>query len=203
MNDRTVRLIEPAEMPGAPVFPDRTGNLQMALVVGLVTGVLLVAAKERLDTTLKTPDDIREALQVAFLGFVPDLTTLGEAVAKPNLNALRHPASPLSEAYRVIRTNVMASARAGGGEGSTHHEHPPGRGEIDDGPESGRSHCPDRRHRRSGRFRPPAAHRPLQPGSAAQSGCPRRALPQRGLSRCGATGSNRGVVGAHLRGDPG
>ncbi len=112
VNDRTVRLIEPADMPGAPVFPDRTGNLQMALVVGLVTGVLLVAAKERLDTTLKTPDDIREALQVSFLGFVPDLTTLGEAAIKPNLNAIRHPASPLSEAYRVIRTNVMAGARA-------------------------------------------------------------------------------------------
>jgi capsular exopolysaccharide synthesis family protein len=112
VNDRTVRLIEPAEMPKAPVFPDRTGNLQMALLVGLVTGVLLVAAKERLDTTLKTPDDIRDSLHVPFLGFVPDLSTVGDAVAKPNLNAIRHPASPLSEAYRVIRTNVMASARA-------------------------------------------------------------------------------------------
>lgn len=110
VNDRTVRLIEPAEAPLSPVFPDRTGNLQIALLVGLATGVLLVAAKERLDTTLKTPDDIRDFLRVPFLGFVPDLSTLPELALKANLSAARSPASPLSESYRVIRTNVIAVA---------------------------------------------------------------------------------------------
>lgn len=110
VTDRTVRLIEPAEAPQYPAFPDRTGNLQIALLVGLATGVLLVAAKERLDTTLKTPDDIRDSLRVPFLGFVPDLSTLPELAMKTNLNAARSPASPLSESYRVIRTNVMAVA---------------------------------------------------------------------------------------------
>jgi len=110
INDRTVRLIEAAEVPRAAMFPDRTSNLQMALLVGLATGVLFVAAKEKMDTTLKTPDDIREALGVPFLGFVPALTTSSETAAKGNLNAIRHPASPLSESYRVIRTNVMATA---------------------------------------------------------------------------------------------
>lgn len=111
INDRTVRIIEMAETPQSPVFPDRTGNLQMALLVGLGVGVLLVAARDKLDTTLKTPDDIREALRVPFLGFVPDLTTVAEAAAKStSLSAIRHPASPLSESYRVIRTNVMATA---------------------------------------------------------------------------------------------
>ena len=112
VNDRTVRLIEPAEVPGFPVFPDRTGNLQIAFLVGLSTGVLLVAARERLDTSLKTPDDIREALRVPFLGFVPDLSTVSGVVMKHNLNAIRSPTSPLSESYRVIRTNVMATAAA-------------------------------------------------------------------------------------------
>lgn len=110
LNDRTVRLIEAAEIPRAPVFPNRTTNLQMALLVGLATGVLLVAIKEKLDSTLKTPDDIRESLRVPFLGFVPDLSTVSETAGKANLNAIRHPASPLSESYRVIRTNVMATA---------------------------------------------------------------------------------------------
>jgi polysaccharide biosynthesis transport protein len=112
VNDRTVRLIEPAEIPRAPVFPDRYGNLQIALLVGLAMGVVLVAVKERLDTTLKSPDDIREALRIPFLGFVPDLSTVSDVVMKHNLNALRHPTSPLSESYRVIRTNVMATAAA-------------------------------------------------------------------------------------------
>lgn len=112
ITDRTVRIVEPADVPQAPVFPDRTANLQMALLVGLATGVLLVAAKERLDTTVKTPDDIRDALRVPFLGFVPDLSTLSEVVMKSNLSAIRSPTSPLSEAYRVIRTNVMASANS-------------------------------------------------------------------------------------------
>lgn len=110
VNDRTVRITEPADVPKAPVFPDRTGNLQIALLVGLATGVLLVAAKERLDTTLKTPDDIRESLRIPFLGFVPDLSTVSEVVMKHHLNAIRSPTSPLSESYRVIRTNVMATA---------------------------------------------------------------------------------------------
>lgn len=112
INDRTVRLIEPADVPTRPVFPDRTGNLQIALLVGLATGVLLVAAKERLDTTLKTPDDIRDSLRVPFLGFVPDLKTVSDVVTKHGLSAIRHPTSPLSESYRVIRTNVMATASA-------------------------------------------------------------------------------------------
>ena len=110
INDRTVRIIEAAETPQSPVFPNRTANLQMALLVGLGMGVLLVAAREKLDTTLKTPDDIREVLRVPFLGFVPDLSTLAEPSARTNLSAIRHPASPLSESYRVIRTNVMATA---------------------------------------------------------------------------------------------
>ena len=104
--------MEPAEVPRAPVFPDRTGNLQIALLAGLAMGILLVSIKERLDTTLKTPDDIKEALGIPFLGFVPDLSTLSEANAKHSLNALKHPTSPLSESYRVIRTNVMAAAGA-------------------------------------------------------------------------------------------
>jgi len=112
VTDRTVRLIEPAEPPRSPVFPDRNGNLQVALLVGLATGVLLVAAKDRLDTTLKTPDDIRESLRIPFLGFVPDLTTVADMNARGNLSAIRHPTSPLSESYRVIRTNVMATAAA-------------------------------------------------------------------------------------------
>lgn len=111
-NDRTVRIVEPADVPQAPVFPDRTGNLQIALLAGLATGIFLVAAKERLDTTVKTPDDIREALRVPFLGFVPDLSTLSDTVMKHSLNAIRSPTSPLSEAYRVIRTNVMATANS-------------------------------------------------------------------------------------------
>jgi polysaccharide biosynthesis transport protein len=110
ITDRTVRIIEPAEVPRVPAFPDRTGNLQIALVAGLGLGVLLVAARDRLDSTLKTPDDIREALRVPFLGFVPDFATMEET--KGSLNALRQPASPFSESYRVIRTNVMATAGA-------------------------------------------------------------------------------------------
>ena len=112
VDDRTVRIVEPADVPQAPAFPDRTGNLQIALLVGLATGVFLVSAKERLDTTVKTPDDIRDALRIPFLGFVPDLSTLSETVVKSNLSAIRSPTSPLSEAYRVIRTNVMAAANS-------------------------------------------------------------------------------------------
>ena len=112
VDDRTVRIVEPADVPQAPAFPDRTGNLQIALLVGLATGVFLVSAKERLDTTVKTPDDIRDALRIPFLGFVPDLSTLSEMVMKSNLSAIRSPTSPLSEAYRVIRTNVMAAANS-------------------------------------------------------------------------------------------
>ncbi len=110
INDTTVRMMEPAEVPRVPVFPDRKGNLQIALLAGLAMGILLVSIKERLDTTLKTPDDIRDALGIPFLGFVPDLSTLSGVSAKNSLSALRHPTSPLSESYRVIRTNVMAAA---------------------------------------------------------------------------------------------
>lgn len=110
VTDRRVRLVEPAEVPARPAFPDRTGNLEVALVIGLGMGIGLVVAREKLDGGIRTPDDVRAALGVPFLGLVPEIGSAAGSSGRGPLSALKLPASELSEAYRVIRTNVMAVA---------------------------------------------------------------------------------------------
>lgn len=107
-----VRVIERAELPKTPVSPRRARNYQLALTIGLGLGIALTLLLEQMDDSLKTPDDIKEYLKQPFLGMVPDATRgAGQAGASPLI--LNNPRSPLAEAYRVVRTNLIFSAVQG------------------------------------------------------------------------------------------
>jgi succinoglycan biosynthesis transport protein ExoP len=101
LSSDSVVLFEPAEAPQAP---DGTGTRQNTLLAGAVGAMLAVGVAflvEYLDETLKTPDDIREALDLNTLGVIGRLGRgEGERIVA------EHPRSPVSEAYRRLRTNV-------------------------------------------------------------------------------------------------
>jgi capsular exopolysaccharide synthesis family protein len=85
-------------------------NYQVAVILGLLVGVGLALGFEHLDNTFKTPEDVKEHLQVPFLGMVPDvgLKTTGGAARGPNASyVLKNPNSALADAYRVLRTNLI------------------------------------------------------------------------------------------------
>ncbi len=128
-----IRVVEKAETPRGPVSPNKMRNYQVAFILGLLIGIGLALGFEHLDNTFKTPEDVKESLQVPFLGMVPDvgLKTTGGTMRGPNASqVLKSPNSAVADAYRVLRTNLIFTSAettgrvilvtsAGPGEGKT------------------------------------------------------------------------------------
>lgn len=103
-----------------PVSPNVPLNIILGVVIGLIVGVGLAFFIEYLDTSVKTIDDVERALQAPVLGVIPQNVGL----------VIKEGESPHSEAYRVLRTNLLFSRKddklnsicvvsAGAGEGKS------------------------------------------------------------------------------------
>jgi uncharacterized protein involved in exopolysaccharide biosynthesis len=57
-----IKVIRHASAPGGPVSPQRMVAMLSGLVLGLLLGVIYALIKEFLDTTIKSPEDIRSKL---------------------------------------------------------------------------------------------------------------------------------------------
>lgn len=97
-----VKVISPATEALRPARPNRTLNIALGVIVGLVVGVGLAFFIEYLDTSVKTIDDVERALQAHVLGVIPQ-----------NVGSLLDEGadSPHAEAYRVLRTNILFSRK--------------------------------------------------------------------------------------------
>ena len=118
-----VRLLDSAEVPGRPVRPNKRLNLVLGLLLGLVLGVGVAFVYHLFDTRIVTPDDLRRA-GLHLLGAVPTINVrrLERALRQRSGQALREedvwkvqrklithfsPKSPISEAYRSLRTTLL------------------------------------------------------------------------------------------------
>ena len=75
-----IRVVEEAVVPSAPVAPNKKRNMQLALVVGLILGVLTAFFLEYMDQTIRTEDDIDKYIGLPVLSIVPvadESTTYG------------------------------------------------------------------------------------------------------------------------------
>ncbi len=109
----SIRVVDAAEQPRSPVSPNRTLNLLAAVFGGGLFAVGLVFLFERMDDRLKTPDEITHFLGLPHLGLLP-LVPKSETSVYPLLGKTV-PAN-FSEAFRVIRTNVLFSSADPGGQ---------------------------------------------------------------------------------------
>lgn len=96
---------EPTASP-IPVSPQRARNLQLALAFGLLLGVALAWLRSTLDETVRTPEDIRNALGPPLVGMVPD-------VGSENVHLFEEQteigaSNRMIEAYRLLRTNLLS-----------------------------------------------------------------------------------------------
>lgn len=116
-----VEITDPAEIPSKATRPNIPLNIALGVIVGLIMGVGLAFFIEYLDTSVKTIDDVEQALQTSVLGVIPQ-----------NVGALLDEGldSPHAESYRVLRTNLMFARKdpkansiivvsSGAGEGKT------------------------------------------------------------------------------------
>ncbi len=105
LNVNNISIIDRAEVPERPVKPRLLLNMVLAVMVGLVMGTGLGFFVDYLDTTIKSPQDVKETLQSYFLGGIPEIEEK-EDVKKDRIVHLE-PKSPISEAYRDIRTEIL------------------------------------------------------------------------------------------------
>ncbi len=109
---RNVRVLEKAAVPSQPISPNRARNYQLALMLGLGLGLVLGMLLEHMDDSVRTPDDVKQYVGLPFLGLVPEADRRARK-DQPPPSILNAPRSPLAEAYRVIRTNLIFTAAPG------------------------------------------------------------------------------------------
>ena len=103
-NTPNIVQIEPAALPEEPIRPRPLMNTALAAAVGLMLAAGIVFLVEYLDDTLKTPEDVEHALGVPVLGFVAEMQY--KTKSPEEIYVSRQPRSPVSEAFRSLRTNL-------------------------------------------------------------------------------------------------
>jgi len=121
---KDVSILDKAIEPLFPVKPNKKLNLLLGALIGLGLGVAITFLKEYFDDSLKTPDEI-ENMGFNLLAAIPkieledvekraqkkwELTDGGDAKQiESRLITHFDPRSPVSEAYRTLRTNLQFS----------------------------------------------------------------------------------------------
>ncbi len=102
-----IQPIEPAAVPGSPIRPRVMNNTLLAAAVGGMLALGIIFLIEYLDDTVKTPDQVMEDTGLSTLGAVAFIK--GDQPGDRVVTHIR-PRDPISEAYRVLRTNLSFSA---------------------------------------------------------------------------------------------
>jgi non-specific protein-tyrosine kinase len=98
-----VTVVKYATLPSSPASPKSTLDLSLGLLVGLMLGVGGSVLREKLDNTVKSPEDVLEATARPAIGVI---AYDPEAKDHPLIVA-QHPHSTRAEAFRQLRTNLQ------------------------------------------------------------------------------------------------
>jgi polysaccharide biosynthesis transport protein len=113
METSNIDVVDRATIPMTPIAPQKKRNILLGFFAGLILGATLAFFFEYLDNSIKTADDIKQYLDIPFLGLIPkvslkELPTQQTRQPADIIMAL-NPSSNASEAYRSLRTNVTFS----------------------------------------------------------------------------------------------
>jgi tyrosine-protein kinase Etk/Wzc len=123
-----VTIIEPAGEPATPESPNKRYNMTMGMLAGLLIGLILVMARHHFDTSMVTPEEIEQYLQLPVLAAIPHIERrsaelsvndpvvrkadpMGEARSRLILNFPSQ--SPHAEVHHLLRNNLMKDVKPG------------------------------------------------------------------------------------------
>src|SRR3984893_16160041 len=122
LRSSNIRVVDPALLPTAPSRPNKSRNISLAILVGLIGGVGLALLREYLDNTVKNPDDVESLSRLPSLAVVPAFTSDDDRRGRlqkflrgsgnghqERVALLSHsqPQSAVSEAFRALRTSLL------------------------------------------------------------------------------------------------
>jgi capsular exopolysaccharide synthesis family protein len=128
----SIRIVDRARVLNRPSKPERKKYIGFGMLAGLVGGLALALLREKLDTRIRTPEDIRRCLGADSVSVMPVIgRSARNVLAQPGTKSLPRkagedsqdsqrflldrPNSPESEALRGIYTAVRLSWRNSGG----------------------------------------------------------------------------------------
>lgn len=110
MADNNARVIDSADGPSSPVAPDRNRMLALGVLSGLFLPGVVFLCILFMDTRVRSRKEIEGALSVPFLGTIPyDRKRKGADLTEGEADG----GSAVSEAFRVLRTNMSFMSRKG------------------------------------------------------------------------------------------
>lgn len=123
-----VTILAPANVPSTPISPNIPQIAIMGLLLGFALSCVMVYLLEYIDDTIKDAEGAQRTLGRPTLGAIIRISGIRQP--QDGLVAYKSPRSPISEAYRVLRTNlrysgienpggVMLVTSAGPGEGKS------------------------------------------------------------------------------------
>ena len=107
-------VVDPARSSANPARPSYPMNLGLGLGVGLLGGIGLAFAREGLDSTIRTPEQVEAVSGLPAVGIIPELTAGSgwrRLAKKPGVdcNIQDSASSRLAESYRALRTALLFS----------------------------------------------------------------------------------------------
>lgn len=102
----TLTIIEYPNLPTRPVGSQQLITVGLSAAVGFTMAAAAAYLLEYLDKTIKTVDEVKKLIDAPILGYIPDIPK------KTNkwLFVTENPRSPISDAFRNLRTNVALTA---------------------------------------------------------------------------------------------
>jgi capsular exopolysaccharide synthesis family protein len=103
------QVVEDALRPTSPVSPKHKLDLALGLLLGLIAGVVLASLRDQARDRIQAPPVVARSLDAPILGSIPRTHRL--LVGTAHLASLDEPHGQAAEAYRTLRTNLLAVCR--------------------------------------------------------------------------------------------
>jgi len=97
-----LQILSRAAVPARPVGPNKPLYVFLACAIGLAVAVSAAYAIELFDTQVKTGEELSSLLNAPILGRIPTIPKEEKLLTY----TLRNPRSPISDAFRSLRTNL-------------------------------------------------------------------------------------------------
>jgi tyrosine-protein kinase len=104
------QIVQDANRPSSPISPKHQVDLALGILLGLALGIALASVREQLQDRIEDSSGLRRSLKAPTLGLIPESAILRGDV--PRLVTIDEPRSPASEAYRTLRTNLLAACKS-------------------------------------------------------------------------------------------